>query len=410
MNVVPEFVKKPLRYRSLLRRPAALRELTQIAEDGPTYGNRAEVFHSGDALYAQMVADIAQAEKRVLCEFYMFLSDATAWLVAKALAAKAKEGVEVRLIYDAIGSLEASEKIFRTLREAGVEVLEFRPIAPWKHRFGVFGRDHRKILVIDDSVGYLGGYNLGDYWSECASKEEVWRDTHVRIVGPAALDMAVLFAETWHRETGKLLEVDEAAVQQEHAAANAVDLEKETPDGGVFVIGGRGRYRRRIRRLYVLEIGRATEQLLLTNPYMIPDRAIREALCRAADRGVDVRLLLPEASDVPMADLAGRHYFKKYLRRGIHIYLYQRSVLHAKCMIVDRSWVTVGSANLDSLSLNFNLESNAVIMGEGTVEALEHQFWEDLESSREVTLSEWKGRSGKSKLYEWLASWLRPWL
>ena len=207
MNVVPEFVKKPLRYRSLLRRPAVLRELTQIAEDGPTYQNRTEVFHSGDALYAQMAADISQAEKRVLCEFYMFLSDDAAWLVAQALAAKAREGVEVRLIYDAIGSLDGTVKIFRVLQEAGVEVLEYRPIAPWKRRFGVFGRDHRKILVIDDRLGYLGGYNLGDHWSERASKEAAWRDTHVRIMGPAALDMAVLFAETWHRETGQLLEV-----------------------------------------------------------------------------------------------------------------------------------------------------------------------------------------------------------
>ena len=159
-----------------------------------------------------------------------------------------------------------------------------------------------------------------------------------------------------------------------------------------------------------MEIGRSKEQLLLTNPYMIPDRTIREALCEAADRGVDVRLLLPERSDVPLADLAGRHYFTKYLRRGIHIYLYQRSILHAKCMVLDTSWATVGSANLDSLSLNHNLECNAVIMGEGTVEVLEKQFWQDLEGSREVSLPEWMRRSWKSKLYEWLASWLRPWL
>ena len=203
-----------------------------------------------------------------------------------------------------------------------------------------------------------------------------------------------------------LLAIDEAAVQAEHD----VDPSAEEVPGGVFVIGGRGHYRRRIRRLYQLEIGKSVRQLLLTNPYMVPDRTIREALCQAADRGVDVRVLVPERSDVRLADLAGRRYFTKYLRRGVRVYQYERSVLHAKCMVVDESWATVGSANLDSLSLNHNLESNAVVMDAGVVEVLESQFWRDLEGAREVHLSDWKARSLKSKLYEWLASWLGPWL
>ena len=406
MDVLPEFVKRPLRYRSLIRRPEVLRELTTIAEDEPTYGNRSTVYHSGDALYAQMLDDIKAARDCVLCEFYMFLSDETSWMFARALAAKARENVEVRVIYDSVGSWDASGDIFAFMLEAGVHVLEYRPIRPWKRRFGVFGRNHRKILVIDHRVGFLGGFNLGDSWSESRSGEAVWRDTHLRIVGAAALDLAVLFAETWHRETGVLLAVNGAAVQAEHGGN---DGDEERP-GGVFIIGGRGHYRRRIRRLYALEIGRATEQLLLTNPYMIPDSTIREALCAAADRGVDVRVLLPEVSDVRLADLAGRRYFRKYLQRGVRLYLYQRSILHTKCMVVDRSWATIGSANLDSLSLNHNLEANAVVMGEEIVDVLEQQFWHDLEVSYEVALSVWKARPWKSKLYEWLAAWLRPWL
>ena len=163
MAIVPEFIKRPLRRRSLLLRPAIIRELTKIAEDEPTFGNRTVVFHSGDALYGKMIEDIALAEKRVLCEFYMFLSDEVAWTVARASAEKAKEGIEVRVIYDSIGSLDAEEAIFEYMIDQGVRVLEYRPIAPWKNRFGVFGRDHRKILVIGDLIGYLGGFNLGDY-------------------------------------------------------------------------------------------------------------------------------------------------------------------------------------------------------------------------------------------------------
>jgi cardiolipin synthase len=355
-----------------------------------------------------MMDDILHARRRILCEFYMFLSDDTAWRLAKAMAAKARKGVEVRVIYDAVGSLEASESIFQSLRASGAQVLEYRPIAPWKKRFGIFGRNHRKVLVVDGDCGYVGGFNLGDPWSERRSGAKAWRDTHVRLQGAAAMDLAVLFAETWHRETGSLIPLDRDAVRRSHFPSNG----RPTPGvaGGALIIGGRGRYRRRMRRLCQLEIDGAENQLWLTNPYLVPDRPIREALCRAAVRGVDVRLLLPEASDVRVADLASRRYFAKYLRQGVRIFLYQRTTLHAKCMVADRTWASVGSANVDSLSLNHNLEANAVLLDPQAVEALCVQFRRDLEDSVEVSQTSWKGRSLKSRLYEWLASWLRPWL
>ena len=165
LAVFPEFIKRPLRYRSLLLRPAIIRELTKIAENEPSFGNRCTIFHSGDALYGSMIEHVERAEIRVYCEFYMFLSDRTAWRFAEKLAEKAREGVEVRVIYDAIGSLNSDSEVFEFMESHGVSVLEYRPIAPWKRRFGVFGRDHRKVLVIDDHTAYLGGFNLGDYWS-----------------------------------------------------------------------------------------------------------------------------------------------------------------------------------------------------------------------------------------------------
>ncbi len=405
--MVPEFLKRPLRHRSLLLRPAIIRELTRIAEDQPSFGNRSDVFHSGDALYDQMVKDILSAEERVYCEFYMFLSDLTSHRLAEALSTKAGEGVEVKLIYDSIGSLDAEESFFGKLRDVGVDVLEYRPIAPWKRRFGVFGRDHRKILVVDDRLGYAGGFNIADYWSESVRKEAAWRDTHVRLDGPAALDLAVLFSETWHRETGVLL--TEAEPQEVMATHLPTDADDET-HGGVLIVGGRGQYRKKVRRLYEVEIQKAETQLLLTNPYFIPDRAIRKELFKRAAAGVDVRLLLPEASDVPLADLAGRSLLSGFLKHGIRIFFYQGRILHAKSLVIDQSWATVGSSNFDSLSLNYNLEVNAVLLDVDVVKRIEGQFWKDLEHARELTLETWRQRPWKEKMQERLASLFTPWL
>lgn len=265
--------------------------------------------------------------------------------------------------------------MFEFMRRSGVQVLEYRPVVPWKRRFGIFGRDHRKVLVVDDGIGYVGGFNVSDRWSERQAGEKAWRDTHVRAEGPAALDLAVLFAETWHRETGDLLPIDREAVRRRHVEEE--DSADSEGAGTMLIVGGRGGYRRRIRKLYKREIEGVSEQLLLTNPYLVPDHSIREALCRAAERGVEVCLMLPEVSDVKMADWASRRSFARYLSKGVRIFLYQKSILHAKCVVSDEDWASVGSANIDSLSLNHNLEANAVTMDAEAVETLRAQFWKD---------------------------------
>lgn len=394
-----------LRRRGLLMRPRQLRQLSKLAEAKPSFGNQVDVFHEGDLLYESMLGDISLARRQVFFEIYMFRSDDVSWRFAEALARQAKEGVEVRFLYDAVGSLEADGTIFEFLKKQGVQVVEFRPLRPWRRRAGLFGRNHRKIIVVDHRIGYIGGVNVADHWSESRKGAEAWRDTHLRISGPAACDLGLLFAETWQRETGALLSLD-----QEQESLGEREAKPRERNGGVLIVGGRGRYRGKIRRLYQRQIGQAKSQVFITSSYFVPDRAVSRALCQAAKRQVEVRLLLPDRSDVRLADLAGRHFYARFLRSGIRIYLWGASVLHAKSMIVDDAWGIVGSSNFDSLSLNYNLEANALLFDPAPVESLKARFWSDLGQARELSLEEWRRRPWISRAREWLASLLSPWL
>lgn len=399
-----ERLKAPLRRRSLLVRPQEIKELTRVAEEEPSYQNAIEIFHAGDPLYARMLEDIEGARREILIEMYMIESDHTGWRFARALAERARAGVTVRFIYDAVGSFNASEQLFTFMKQAGVELLEFRPIRPWARRFGVFGRNHRKILVVDHRLAYVGGMNVGDFWSASRRGKAAWRDTHVRLEGPAALDLSVLFVETWHRETGVLLRLPSRETRRQ-VAGEAKNLE-----GGVFIIGGRGRYRGKVRRIFQFEIEKCRRQLLVTNAYFIPGRRIRRALADAAARGVDVRILLPAKSDVTVADYAVRAYIEYYLSRGIRVHFYEASTLHAKVLISDERWATIGSSNFDNLSLKYNLESNAILFDAEAVGDLIAQFWKDLEGARELTLEAWRRRPLAAKWFERLASLFKPWL
>ena len=398
---------RPFRKRGWTLRPGVVRDLTSIAEKVPTYGNDIRVFHTGDALYNSMLTDIKTAICRVSFEVYMFESDETGHRFARALSERARAGVKVRLIYDSAGSLNADNRIFDQLRKSGVEVLEFRPLRPWRKRFGVFGRNHRKILVVDGEIGYVGGMNVGDYWSHEVNGNEAWKDSHVRLNGPAAKDLEVLFVETWHRETGELLPIKAPCLIERRPD----ELSETTQHlGEVLILGGRGRYRERIRRSYEKQIQTAEHRIVIVAAYFIPDRGIRQALIGAAARGVEVILMLPEKSDVVLSVKASRHLFSEFLENGVRIFLWQPSILHDKSMIVDASYAVVGSSNFDSLSLNYNMEANAVLFDPGSVERMRRQMADDLKKCRELKLEEWRQRSGWCVLTDAIASVLRPWL
>ncbi len=397
-------LRRTLHRAGLLRNSRRLRSLARLTEYLPTTGNVLRIFHSGDRLFAHMLRDIENARTRISMEMYMIQHDRTGRRFARALCERARAGVAVRIIYDAIGCIGTSRRFFQQFRDAGIELLEFHPVAPWRKRFAIFRRNHRKNLVIDGRIGYTGGVNIGHQWAGHRRGGAAWRDTHVRVEGPAAGDLEILFQETWFTETGRLLRL-ESTIPREPAAIGPGERHSE-----VYVVSGRGGPARRIRRLYLIAIGSARRRISITSSYFIPDRGLRRAIYRARARGVEVRLLLPQASDVPVADLAGRVFFGPLLRRGVKIHLWVPSVLHAKVVVIDGLWCTVGSSNLDHLSFTLNLEANLAIIDEEAGRALEERFEKDLRWAKPVTLAAWERRSWYERLKEQTAHLFRGFL
>lgn len=339
-----------------------------------------------------MLEAIAGAKTRISFESFIIRADRTGELFAQALIARAQAGVEVRFSYDALGSYGLPDAFCEKLRRAGVKVLEFHPL----HSFGAWRtlnrRNHRKILVIDGSIGFVGGINIADDYAPVSQGGGGWRDTHLRFEGPAAGWLEALFLRTWVRET------IERFVEP---------LPRRAFDGGVLmrVLGGRNlRERRLIRGAYLRAIRLAEKEVLITNAYFLPDPVLIRALAGAVKRGVTVKVILGgTTSDVPWVGFAALSVYGKLLRRGVEIFEWKDRVLHAKTAVVDGIWSTVGSYNLDYRSLLHNLEVNAAILDPGFGAQMQAMFARDLLASRRVTMDDWESRSWTERMRDWIA-------
>jgi cardiolipin synthase len=369
------------------------------------------------AAYPAWLAAIADAKEEILLEMYWFASDKTGWKFADALAAKAREGVDVRVLYDAIGSLGTDRELWDRLVHAGVRVIEHNPIRPWRRRFTVEGisrRDHRKILVVDDVVAFTGGINITDAAAPVADGGEGWRDDAVRVTGFAAEELRRLFFDTWlrsgggsPRRGGQIERRDRLALID--AARDQARLHLGLPEAPhlIQVIGHAARGAHRVmRKEYLLHIRRAKERILIANAYFIPDAFVRRALQRAARRGVEVRVIVPEKPDVPSVAYASSAMWARLMRAGVHIHLWTVGMIHAKTAVID-GWATVGSYNLDYRSLLYNLEVNVATNHPGFVETLAQSFRTDLGTTRVVDRREWRARPFGRKILEWIFYRLR---
>jgi cardiolipin synthase len=364
--------------------------------------NGIRLLRDGSESYPAMLEAIAGAREQVLLEMYWFDSDRTGRRFARALAEAASRGIEVALIYDAVGSIAADRNMFAELELAGVKVVEFNPLAPWKRRFRLdrlTRRDHRKLLIVDGRIGFTGGINLADPWLSEEDEGGGWRDDMVRIEGPAVRGFVECFRGLWQKIRGPSLTVDPGPKELQ------VVLQPLAKVGQAVQVLGQGlrNDKRAISRAYLSRIYRAKRRIWIANSYFIPDRKVIRALNRAARRGVDVRILLPQVSDVPIVDWASRAVWPRLLRNGVRLFEWTVGILHCKTAVIDSEWSTIGSFNMDHLSVRRNLEVNVAVVDAGFAAEMEASFLRDLASSSEVDLRSFRFRSLGERLLEFLA-------
>jgi cardiolipin synthase len=410
----------------------------RVTEDGSI-----QLLRNGAEAFPAWLSAIADAREEILLEMYWFDSDKTGRTFADALIERARAGVDVSVIYDAVGSLGADPGMFDAMIAAGVKVQEFHPIAPWhaRFRFGAITlRDHRKILVVDETVAFTGGINLCD---QAAPKEQGgggWRDDAVRVTGRSATELRALFFDTWLRLGGPMptrgpaerrarRQLNAVARYEAGASVRAPPsmwrerisrTSRPTPE--IVPVGDERNLARRpavqvlghntwsaqrtIRNMYVRQIRAARRVILVANSYFVPDNTVRRALERAARRGVEVHVIVPARSDVPSVAWAARALFASLMRAGVHVHLWLEGMMHAKSAVID-GWATVGSYNLDYRSLRYNLEVNVASEDPPFVQSVEISIRTDLRSCREIDPRAWAERPWLEKALEWLAYLVR---
>lgn len=361
-------------------------------------GNRVELLVDGSSTYESMLRDIRGARKFVSLATYIFADDTIGARFLNALLDARGNGAEVRVVYDGAGSMITDHDFFQPLVELGGEARIYKPLFPWRPRFALWGRLHRKVLVVDGTVGFCGGLNIHD---ECLPEEQGgagWHDVHSRIQGPAVRELHRVFLNTWRRMRGN------KRVASHHDLLPYPEPAGDLPVA-VFDAGGRykGRRRRRIHRAYMHAIKNAQRTIHLWNPYFVPHLGIRRALRNACRRGVDVRVIVPLMSDVPAVQLASEYLFARMMRQGLRIYRWPGAMMHAKTAVIDSVWSTVGSYNMDAQSYAHNLELNVTAYGGEFGGRMEDLFVQDLDACVELRSGDWRVRPLATRFLQWLA-------
>jgi cardiolipin synthase len=372
-------VNGPLRFltrqRRAVRPPADVREvplpaaLARYIHKGLNWraGNQVQLLRDGDETFPAQLAAIAAAQRSVCLEVYIFEDDVIGRSFIDALCERARAGLAVRVLYDAVGSFDLSALQLERMRLDGVQTVEYHPLAPWRRRFNWAMRDHRKLLVVDDEIAFVGGLNIGKEYASVAMGGAGWHDMHCSLRGPIVADLSRTFRRNWIANDG----ADYPAAPRAETVAPG--------DGQSFVrmIDSTLKKRRRIRRAYLAVIHAAQRQVLLKNAYFLPDRDLRRAIARAVARGVEVAVIVPGNSDVRLVEWAGHYVHRRLAKVGVRILRWPSVMMHAKTAVIDGVWSTVGSYNLDSRSLRYNLEITVEILDEEVGGELVRQFQRD---------------------------------
>lgn len=408
-----ERLKRSVAPTDILQRYSAVIE--SVSGSPLTSGNKVALLIDGPATYAAMFQAMENARDHINLETFIIEDDEAGRRFSDLLLKKQAEGVQVNLIYDSRGSFGTPDPFFQRLRDAGIQVLAFNPVNPLEARgsWSVAHPDHRKILIVDGKVVFTGGINISAVYSSSLSgrrrlsggkRDEKapmpWRDTDVRIEGPAAAEFQKLFLETWRLQKGPELSERDYYPDLKAEGNTLVRAVGSSP----------GHSNRLTFVLYVSAITFSENSLHLTNAYFVPDDETVKALCDAARRGVDVKLVLPGNTDSSLTLNAGRHYYSGLLKAGVKLYERRDVLLHAKTAVIDGVWSTVGSTNMDFWSFSSNDEVNAVILGKEFAVEMERMFSADLAKSHEIRPGEWDKRAALSKVKEWFAHLFARWL
>jgi cardiolipin synthase len=388
---------------SLPGRMAALAD--RFGAQPVTRGNAIDFYHEGKPALGAMLEAIRGAKHHVHLETFIFRTDATGAAFLEALTQKARQGVKVRLLYDAMGSHQLWHRHLATLHEAGGLSSVFLPLNLFRRRLQINMRNHRKILVVDGDLGFVGGLNVGDEYLGANPRFGFWRDTHLRLRGPAVADLQRVFAEDWHFASGEHL-TDPLDKGPEPAYYHPRDV------GGPYLAqlidSGPDRELKGIREIYFAAILSARRRVWIASPYFVPDAGLRDALRHAGYLGLDVRLLHQFRPDKWIPQYAAQYYWTEMLNAGVKVYQYTRGMMHSKVVLVDDDWASVGTANLDNRSLHLNFEVNCLIYSRQAVAELEGAFLRDLETTIRLDRHVYARRPFASRLVEHACRLLSP--
>jgi len=407
-KAIVERLKRQAGDTDILTRHVAVSEA--ISGSPMVTGNRVILFEDGPPTYAAMFSAIRGATKNVNFMTYIFEPDEVGKQFADLLIEKRRQGVEVNVIYDSVGSHRTPKTFFDTMRKAGVRVVEFNPINPLSALpgSGLNNRSHRKLIVVDGSTAFVGGINISNVYST-GSHVDVgsrasgssrrttgsWRDTHLQIDGPVVTEFQKIFLQSWEKQKAEPLAGDY--------------LPALSPKGGHIVRAIASTPDEQRNELYLTLLSAVTfaeRNIYLTNAYFAPDPQFIEALQAAAKRGVDVKLVLPGTTDSWLAFHAGRSHYADLLASGVKIYERRGPLLHAKTSTIDGVWSSVGTTNLDWRSFLHNDEVDAAILGREFAQQMEAMFARDIEKSDQITAEQWDRRSPALRLKEWSARML----
>ncbi len=373
---------------------ALLPSMVGLTQSSLESGNHVQLLENGDQFFPLLLRDIAAAKESVHVESYIWWKGAICGQIANALASKARQGVEVRLLVDASGGHKMDKDLAKLMLDSGVRFVRFHPFS-LSNLGRMNNRDHRKEAIIDGRIGYIGGYGFAEQWTGHGQDKDHWRDAGLRVEGPIVGRLQAAFAENWIEETGEIMAGEKYFPHLAAVGSTKAHLAYESPTGGVSSV----------QVLYYLAIKAARREIIIQNPYMLPDDESMDALAEAVKRGVDVRIMVPAttSTDSPVVQHASHHLFGRLLQNGVKIFEYKKTLLHQKVIIVDGIWSCIGSTNFDRRALQLNDEVSMGVLDPALAAQLKAVFEIDMQFAEQRHFDEWQHRGIWHKAEDGLA-------